>query len=115
MADQTDEKITVTPFYILRQSANKNGRTDFINMTTNTPENTYLHVQMLGYEACTPDKKDRIHTFEGYTLHFILNGKGRFDVARVGFCLTAGQKDSDRQKHGKASLFHRFTLSKAEY
>lgn len=84
MAEQTDEKITVTPFYILRQNAEENGQTDFINMTTNIPENTYLHVQMLGYEECTADKKDRLHTFEGYTLHFILKGKGRFDGVSLG-------------------------------
>lgn len=78
----TEEKSA--PQYIIKKGIREDGRTDFISMTTNTPENRFLNVKMLGFEECTPDKPPRTHTFDGCTLHFITDGNGSFDGIKIG-------------------------------
>lgn len=79
MKTNYSETIIKNQYYILRKGSYLNGKTDFMCMSMNTPENRYLNVTMIGFEECSPEKEDRIHTFEGNTIHFILKGKGTFD------------------------------------
>lgn len=84
MKENYAEKITCAPRYTIRRGFRGDGHLDFLMMTTNTPENRFLNVKMLGYEECTPDKPARTHTFDGCTLHFIIDGNGSFDGIKIG-------------------------------
>lgn len=95
MKTNYSEAITKNKHFILKKGTYSNGKTSFICMSLNTPENKYLNVTMLGFEECSPDKNERIHTFEGNTIHFILKGKGSFD----GVTLTQNDCFSVRKNH----------------
>lgn len=84
MKENYTEKIYESIFYTKEIGVNGDGRTDYISITTNLPENRNLIVKMLGYEECDADKRIRAHTFEGNTLHFIIDGKGYFDGIHLG-------------------------------
>ena len=84
MKKNYSEKITETPYYIIRKGIYDNGKTDFMTITTDTSENEYLHITMAGYEECIAEKEVRIHTFNENTMHFIISGKGYFDGILIG-------------------------------
>lgn len=80
---QNNDVIKETRFFILRTNSYNNGINNYVSMTTNTPENRYLHVKTLGYDEFYGESKIKIHTFEENTLHFVISGKGFFDGAPI--------------------------------
>lgn len=84
MKENYISRIAESDFFVKETGTDKYGRTDYIRIETNRPDNMYLSVKSLGYEVCDFDKPKRIHTFEANTLHFIARGKGYFDGILLG-------------------------------
>lgn len=79
MKNRFNEITEENRFYIIRTRTYDSGKTDYISMTTNTPENRHLHIKALGFEVCSAEKNVLRCTFPYNTLHFVLSGKGFFD------------------------------------